>query len=81
VKLLCFSDIHGCVDAIRALIADTRARPVSYDAVIVAGDVTNLVVTKDIVEEQRRCDEIMSLLCDEYTHVYFVPGNRDKPGR
>jgi predicted phosphodiesterase len=81
VKLLCFSDIHGCVDAVRALVADTRARHVSYDAAIVAGDITNLVVTKNIEEAQRHCDEIMSLLCAEYKNVYFVPGNRDRLGR
>jgi predicted phosphodiesterase len=81
VKLLCFSDIHGCVEAVRELIADTRARHVSYDALILAGDITNLVVTKDMDEAQRHCDEIMSLLCDEYRDVYFVPGNRDRLGR
>jgi predicted phosphodiesterase len=81
VKLLCFSDIHGCVEAVKKLIADTRARNVSYDAVIVAGDITNLVVTKDFEEAQRHSDEIMSLLCDEYKDVFFVPGNRDKLGR
>ena len=81
MKLLCFSDIHGCVDAVRALIADTGTRHVSYDAVILAGDITNLVVTKNMAEAQRHSDEIMSLLCDEYRDVYFVPGNRDKLGR
>ncbi|HEY3273611.1 MAG TPA: metallophosphoesterase [Methanocella sp.] len=81
MRLLCFSDIHGCVDAVRELIAATRARQVSYDAVILAGDITNLVVTKNMEEAQRHSDEIMSLLCDEYSHVYFVPGNRDKLGR
>jgi len=63
------------------LIADTRARHASYDAVILAGDITNLVVTKKIEEAQRHSDEIMSLLCDEYQDVYFVPGNRDRLGR
>jgi hypothetical protein len=81
VKLLCLSDIHGCVDAVRALIADTRSRFASYDATIVAGDITNLVVTKNIEEAQRHGDQIMSLLCDEYGSVYFVPGNRDRLGR
>jgi predicted phosphodiesterase len=64
-----------------ALIAATRARQVSYDAVILAGDITNLVVTKDFEEAQKHSDEIMSLLCNEYRDVYFVPGNRDKLGR
>jgi predicted phosphodiesterase len=63
------------------MIADTRARRVAYDAVVLAGDITNLVVTKDIKMEQRRCDQIMSLLCDEYANVYLVSGNRDKTGR
>jgi hypothetical protein len=81
VKLLCFSDIHSCVEAVSALIADTGVRHVSYDAVILAGGVTNLVVTKDIGEAQQHSDEIMSLVCDEYGDVYFVPGNRGRRGR
>jgi predicted phosphodiesterase len=81
VKLLRFSDIRGCVEAVRALIAGTRERNAYYDAAILAGDIINLVVTKDLTEEQRRCDEIMSLLCDEYQNVFFVPGNRDKMSR
>lgn len=81
VKLLCFSDVHGCVEAVRSLIADTRERGVYYDAVIVAGDITNLVVTKDIEEEQRRSDQIMSMLGAEYKNLFFVPGNRDRLSR
>jgi predicted phosphodiesterase len=81
VKLLCFSDIHGSVDAVRALIADTKARGTHYDAAIVAGDITNLVVDKDPDEAQQQYDEIMMLLCKEYGSVYYVPGNRDKLGR
>lgn len=81
VKLLCFSDIHGSVEAVRALIADTKARDASYDAAILAGDITNLVVDKDMDEAQRQYDEIMKLLCKEYGKVYYVPGNRDRLGR
>ncbi|OPY30218.1 MAG: Calcineurin-like phosphoesterase superfamily domain protein [Methanocella sp. PtaU1.Bin125] len=81
MKLLCFSDIHGNSDAVRALIADTGARDASYDAAILAGDVTNLVVDKDLDEAQRQYDAIMKLLSDEYGRVYYVPGNRDRMGR
>lgn len=81
VKLLCFSDIHGSVDAVRALVADTAARGAAYDAVIVAGDMTNLVVTKELEAEQRNYDEILGLLQDSYGRVYYVPGNRDRTGR
>ncbi len=81
MKLLCFSDIHGSVDAVRALIADTKARRVHYDAAIVAGDITNLVVDKDMDEAQRQYDRIMRLLCKAYGRVYYIPGNRDKLGR
>jgi predicted phosphodiesterase len=81
VKLLCFSDIHGNVDAVQALIADTRTRDMHYDAVILAGDITNLVVDKDLGRAQRQYDEIMRLLCEAYGRVYYVPGNRDRLGR
>jgi len=81
VKLLCFSDIHGSVEAVRALIADTKARDAGYDAAILAGDITNLVVDKDMDEAQRLYDEIMKLLCHAYGRIYYVPGNRDRPGR
>ena len=45
-----------------------------------AGDNTNLVVTKNFEEAQRHCDDILSLLCDEYLNVYVIPGNRDRMG-
>lgn len=81
VRLLCFSDIHGSVEAVRTLIADTRARGVACDAAVLAGDITNLVVDKDLDEAQRQYDAIMRLLSDEYGRVYYVPGNRDRLGR
>jgi predicted phosphodiesterase len=81
VKLLCFSDIHGNVDAVRALVADTEARGSRYDAVILAGDITNLVVDKDMDVAQRQYDKIIRLLCKAYGRAYYVPGNRDRLGR
>jgi predicted phosphodiesterase len=81
VKLLCFSDIHGSVDAVKALIADTKWRGVHYDAVILAGDITNLVVDKDMEKAQRQYDDIMKRLCKAYGRIYYVMGNRDRLGR
>lgn len=81
VKLLCFSDSHGCVEAVKAMVKDVKERAVSYDAVIVAGDITNLVFTKNIFDAQQRFEDILTMLSDEIGPVYYVAGNRDRTGR
>ncbi|BAI62248.1 conserved hypothetical protein [Methanocella paludicola SANAE] len=42
MRFLCFSDVHGSVDAVRTMLGDVRRRGDSYDAFIFAGDLTNL---------------------------------------
>jgi predicted phosphodiesterase len=42
MRLLCFSDVHGSVDAVRTMLGDVKRRGDSYDAFIFAGDLTNL---------------------------------------
>ncbi|MCD1294027.1 hypothetical protein CUJ83_03335 [Methanocella sp. CWC-04] len=81
MRLLCFSDVHGNVEAVRAMISDTRKRGIDYDAAIAAGDLTNAVVTKDIEKAQECYDTMLSMLTKEYGRVYHVPGNRDYTGR
>lgn len=81
MKLLCLSDIHGNIDAVKAMVEDTHRRDIEYDAVIVAGDITNAVVTGDLCGAQLCLDSILSILVSEYGKVYIVPGNRDYIGR
>jgi predicted phosphodiesterase len=42
MKLLCFSDVHGSVDAVKTMLGDVRRKGTSHDAFIFAGDLTNL---------------------------------------
>lgn len=81
MKLLCFSDVHGNTAAVRRLLADVREKGSSYDAVIVAGDITNLSVKKDLAVAQKTCNQIMGMLTRHFKRVYVVPGNRDYSGR
>lgn len=81
MKFLCFSDVHGNVDAVRAMIDDVRKNGARYDAVIAAGDLTNAVITRDLEDAKARYDAMMSMLEQEYGRVYYVPGNRDYTGR
>ncbi len=39
--ILCFSDIHGNVDAVKHMLEDVHRRDVAYDAIIFAGDFTS----------------------------------------
>lgn len=81
MRLLCFSDIHGNVAAVRRLVKDVKARGFQYDAVLVAGDLTNFSVTGDQQASQRALDEILRTLAAEFDNVWYVPGNRDFAGR
>ncbi|WP_424357335.1 metallophosphoesterase family protein [Methanocella sp. MCL-LM] len=81
MRLLCFSDIHGNIAAVKGLIKDVRARRARYDAVVVAGDLTNFSVTRDQQESQKALDTILQLLTAEFDNVWYVPGNRDYVGR
>ncbi len=42
MRLLCFSDVHGGVDAVRTMLGDVKRRGGAYDAFVFAGDLTNL---------------------------------------
>lgn len=81
MRLLCFSDIHGNVAAVQRLIKDVRTRKAHYDAVIVAGDLTNFSVTGNMPQSQQALDSILQALGDEFDNVKYVPGNRDFHGR
>ncbi len=81
MRILCFSDIHGNVPAVRRLVKDVRARKVRYDAVIIAGDLTNFSVTGDQRQSQKSLDTILQILTDEFDNVKYVTGNRDFHGR
>lgn len=81
MHLLCFSDIHGNVAAVKRLIKAVKARGVRYDAVVIAGDLTNFSVTRNLDESQKALDTILRMLSDEFDNIWYVPGNRDFNGR
>lgn len=60
MKLLCFSDVHGNVDAVKTMLEDVRRRGASYDAFVFAGDLTNLSSLHKTAEERRKLQEFLA---------------------
>jgi predicted phosphodiesterase len=54
MRLLCFSDVHGNVDAVKTMLGDVHRRGVHYDAFIFAGDMTNMSSLKKMPAEKQR---------------------------
>lgn len=57
MRLLCFSDVHGSVDAVGTMLGDVRRRGDSYDAFIFAGDLTNLSSLRKTEKERRELEK------------------------
>lgn len=53
MRLLCFSDVHGNVNAVKTMLGDVRRRDAVYDAFIFAGDLTNMSSLKKTMKEKR----------------------------
>lgn len=70
MKILAFSDIHGNVAAVKAMVKAVRGK--SYDAIIFCGDFASFV---DI---QRAYEKIMEELQKIGSPCYYVFGNRDR---
>jgi predicted phosphodiesterase len=64
MRLLCFSDVHGSADAVKAMLGDVRRREASYDAFIFAGDLTNLSSLRKTEKERRA----MEAALDDISH-------------
>jgi predicted phosphodiesterase len=79
VRLLCFSDIHGNVDAVKAMVKDVEHRDVVYDTAIFAGDFTNFIFEHDIGRSQNYYDETVELVSGICGRFFYIFGNRDKP--
>ena len=56
MRLLCFSDVHGNIDALKAMLVDVHRRGVHYDAYIFAGDMTNMSSLKKTDYEKQQLE-------------------------
>ncbi|MEM2121230.1 MAG: metallophosphoesterase [Candidatus Woesearchaeota archaeon] len=66
MRILCFSDIHGNIKALRNIVAYSK----KVDLVICAGDFT---------EFSKRIQEILSILNTSKSKVLIIPGNHEDP--
>lgn len=68
MRVFGISDIHTDWEENRRRLEALPLGPYSEDALLVAGDVSH---------DPRTFTETMSMLCQRFAHVFFVPGNHD----
>lgn len=59
MRLLCFSDVHGNVDAVKTMLGDVHKRGAKYDAFIFAGDMTNMSSLRKTEKERRKIESLL----------------------
>ena len=70
LRLLCFSDVHGKEDIVKAFIDDVRGKRLNFDAMIAAGDIGN-------PQKPEVFSRILSALTTLGKPVLYVRGNWD----
>ena len=59
MRLLCFSDVHGNVDAVKTMLGDVHKRGVDYDAFVFAGDLTNMSGLRKTEKERKKIESLL----------------------
>jgi len=72
---LCFSDVHGNVGALKAMLGDVERRGVAYDAFVFAGDLTNMSSLRKTAGEARKLDSVSSTMSPKKLREYMAERN------
>jgi len=75
MRLLCFSDVHGNAGAVKAMLGDADRRGATYDALVFAGDLTNMSGLGKTAVEAQKLEYVSSAMSPKKLKEYMAERN------